>query len=132
MSRKPAGRQLQHFVFCPKYRRSILNPDVWATVDAAIRHICQLRKIEVIAVATDAETPDHVHVFAQLPHAISPSQAAGAIKWYSSVVARRKHPELKLLVHENHLWQRRFFADTVGKNAPIVQRYIERQSAPNP
>lgn len=128
MKRKTPSRNLHHFTFSPKYRRAVLNPRIWATVDAAIRHICQLRNIEIIALATDEAKPDHVHLFVDLPNTLSPAEAIGAVKWYSSIVARRRHPELRQLVHSAHLWQRRYWNGTVGAQSKAVLKYIERQS----
>lgn len=123
------GKNLHHFTFSPKYRRAVLNPEVWATVDAAIRHICELRNIEVIALATDEAKPDHVHLFADLPNTLSPAKAIGAVKWYSALVTRREHPALRQLVHDDHLWQRRYWNGTVGSQSRTVKKYIERQNA---
>lgn len=129
MKQAAQRRNLHHFTFSPKYRRAVLDPIVWRTVDAAIRHICQLRKIEVIALATDEAQPDHVHAFVDLPNTLSPAQAIGAIKWYSSLVTRREHPYLRETVHGDHLWQRRYWNGTVGRQSKTVKKYIERQAA---
>jgi putative transposase len=129
MKRRVSSRNLHHFTFSPKYRRAILNPEIWRTVAAAIRHICQLRKITIIALATDEAKPDHVHLFVDLPNTLSPAKAIGAIKWYSSLATRREHPELRQRVHSQHLWQRRYWNGTVGSQSKTVQKYIERQAA---
>ena len=115
-----------HFTFSPKYRRPVLVGEVRETVFRLIRHIAGLKRYDVLAINTDADKPDHIHVMLDLPRNVAPAEAARNIKWFSSVHTRRLHPETK---DGNAFWQRRYFSRSIGGDRRAVEKYIADQGA---
>lgn len=115
---------LQHMIFAPKYRRHLLQSEQVSTTAAElIRHICQLKGIEIKALAI---MPDHVHLFVILPATMSVSDAAYIVKWFSSIHLRRIYPEIKRR-SPKALWATRYFSRSVGGDAATVQAYVDNQ-----
>ena len=123
----PPGERIYHITFCPKYRHAILKPAVRRVVFAHMRHIAELKNIEIVALATDEDRPDHVHLLCSIPANMSVAKAIQLLKWYSSCHTRRELPELNETHSAKALWQKRYFATTVGRNSSRVKKYIALQ-----
>jgi len=112
-----------HFVWCPKYRRKVLEGNVAERLrqllDAKARELgCELLSLEIM--------PDHVHIFIQAPPTLSPNHIVAALKGYSSRVLRSEFPELRSRLPT--LWSRSYFVSTHGHiSSETIQRYIEEQ-----
>lgn len=113
------SRNAHHFVFAPKWRRPILTPDIMAEVTKHVKRICELKDIELLAINTDPEKPDHIHIMASLPQSMSPAKAMHVIKGYSSTYTRRKYPHFK--------WQRRYWSGSIGSGMKRVKQYVNEQ-----
>ena len=118
---------IYHITFSPKYRRAILTPHLRRIVFGHMRHIAAQKDICIIALATDDQKPDHVHLMLRLPPDMSPAKAVQLLKWYSSCHTRRQIPDLKQSHSRKALWQKSYYARTVGIDRPIVQKYIDLQ-----
>ena len=112
-------KNVHHFVFCPKYRRPILSPEVFDEVKKHIGRICELKGIGIVSINTDPETQDHIHLLLDLPKTMSPSKAMSMVKGYSSTYTRKKYPEFR--------WQRRYGSESIGSNKRRIKKYIENQ-----
>lgn len=112
------SRNIHHFVFAPKYRRPMLTPDIFAEVKKHVKHICQLKGIELLGISADEAAQDHIHILAHLPQTMAPAKAMQLIKWYSSIHTRKRFPDFK--------WQRRYWSGSVGAGR-AVKKYIDTQ-----
>lgn len=118
-------RNFHHFVFAPKYRRAVLGDAlVRRVVEFHIRHICELKNIEIIALNIQ---PDHVHLLVSLPKSMTQTYAVFIIKWYSSIWTRKQCTWLKDIVHLDHLWQRGYWVTSVGGGVKSVRKYVKNQ-----
>lgn len=122
MRRGKRGRQIKnvhHFIFATKYRRPILVPEVFEEVKKHVYRIAYLKGIVIEDINTDPDKPDHIHILADLPKDMPPSEAMRLIKWYSSKYTRKKFPHFR--------WQVRYFSRSVGGGKQRVKRYIQDQ-----
>jgi putative transposase len=90
-----------HVVWCPKYRKRILNGEVASAVTCMIDEICMQNEWFVI---TKEIQPDHIHLFLSIPPAIA---VANAIKILKGITARKlflQFPEIKKQLWGEHLW----------------------------
>jgi len=60
-----------HFVWCPKYRRTVLGRDVAKRLEELIREKTEELKGELLDLTIQ---PDHVHFFCSFPPTIAPYQ----------------------------------------------------------
>lgn len=112
-----------HVVWCPKYRRPVLDGLVRARCDQLIRQKAAEHDWEIVALEI---MPDHVHLFVRTHPADSPSYVANQFKGFTSRVLRAEFPHLKSRLPT--LWSRSFFVASVGAvSEKTVQRYIETQ-----
>ena len=112
-----------HIVFCPKYRRPVLqNP-----VDRRLKELSE-------GVASDYELtlhaveimPDHVHLFVETDPTLCVAELVNRLKGISRRVLRQEFPFLRSRLPT--LWSRSYFAATVGAvSEETIQRYIENQ-----
>ena len=113
-----------HVVWCPKYRRDVLEGDVASTLDGLIDSVCSERGWPVISREIQ---PDHVHLFVSIPPAIA---VADAVKVLKGTTARRlfaQFPGLREKLRGASLWSPSYYVGTAGNvSAETIQRYIER------
>jgi putative transposase len=112
-----------HIVFCTKYRRKVLTPQIDGRLKAIIAEMANAKGFEVANIETDL---DHVHLFASAPPHITISDL---VKWIKGITARKLllDPFLKEKMG-GHLWNPSYYVGTVGDmNADVIQRYIENQ-----
>lgn len=121
---QPTKSILIHFIFTPKYRRPIFS---WGFLRAAaedhMRYIARLKHIEIAELAIQ---PDHVHLMAYLPATLTIAEAAGVLKWYSSLKLRQDYPGT---VNARHLWGKDYWCVSVGGGESQQREYIRQQMA---
>ncbi len=111
-----------HFVWCPKYRRGILQGKINVRLEDLIKQKakeleCDILKMEVM--------PDHVHLFISAYPNIAPNKLIGYIKGYTSRILRKEFPELLKMPT---LWTRSYFVSTAGNvSSFVIQKYIDEQ-----
>ena len=112
-----------HVIFCPKYRRKILNEgsDVrlkevfW---DTAARHGFSILEMEVM--------PDHVHLLVDCDPRYGIAQCLKDLKRESASTLLREFPEIRKRLP--CMWTRSAFLSTVGSvSLEAVKRYIKNQ-----
>lgn len=89
-----------HPVWCPKYRRKILNGPVAQALNDLLDSICEERSW---VVTSKKIQPDHLHLFVSLPPSVS---IASAVKVFKGVTARRlfqEFPKLRERLNKGHL-----------------------------
>ncbi len=114
-----------HVVWCPKYRRSVLNNDVQNELKVVIEEICGLRKSEILAVEL---MPDHVHLLVEVDPQYGIHKLIKEIKGKSSRILRQHFPHLRSRLPT--LWTNSYFVSNVG-GAPlsVIKQYVENQKA---
>jgi putative transposase len=112
-----------HFVWCPKYRRKVLQGEI----AERLRHLLEAKTKELgCDILTLEIMPDHVHLFIQALPTLSPNRIVAALKGYSSRILRSEFPELRSRLPT--LWSRSYFVSTHGHiSSETIQRYIEEQ-----
>ena len=71
--------------------------------------------------------PDHIHVLVEIPPKESVSSFMGFLKGKSSILIHERHENLKYKYGSRNFWRRGYFVDTVGKNAKMIEEYIQNQ-----
>ena len=112
-----------HVVFCPKYRRKVLNNGVDERLKELINNICQELHVDLIEMEVK---PDHVHLLLEVAPQFGIHKVVKRIKGISSRILREEFSWLKLRLPT--LWTNSYFVSTVG-GAPmsIIKQYIESQ-----
>ena len=112
-----------HFIWCPKYRRSILDrPEIVdvtrKVIEARIAELgCTLIALEIM--------PDHIDLSLSAPPRFSPAGLAGKIKGGSGSTLASRFPELK---KKGSIWSRSYFCATTGSvSSEVIRQYIESQ-----
>ncbi|WGD45035.1 IS200/IS605 family transposase [Streptomyces cathayae] len=112
-----------HVVWCPKYRRPVLDGRVAERLDELIRAKADERDWEIIALEV---VPDRVHLFVKHDAKSSASYVANQFKGFTSRVLREEFPHLRSRMPT--LWSSSYFAASVGAvSAATVARYIDTQ-----
>lgn len=112
-----------HVVWCPKYRRRVIEGDVDARLKEIIREVCAERRCDIIELET---MPDHVHLLVSVDPQYGIHRLVKQVKGRSSRLLRQEFPALKSRLPT--LWTNSYFVATVG-GAPleIVKQYVENQ-----
>ena len=112
-----------HVVWCPKYRRKVLDDDVAVRLkdlirEAAAEHQADILEVEVM--------PDHVHLVVEVDPQFGIHRLVRLMKGRSSRFLRQEFPKLKSRLPT--LWTHSYFVATTG-GAPhvAIKQYIEDQ-----
>lgn len=112
-----------HVVWCPKYRRRVLEGAVERDLKAIIQQIAKERKAEVIELEV---MPDHVHLLVEVDPQYGIHRLVKQIKGRSSRILRSKYKELRSRIPT--LWTNSYFVSTVGgATLKTIKQYIESQ-----
>ena len=112
-----------HIIFCPKYRRAVLE-------DAVARRLKEMileKQAEYgYAVMSMEIMSEHVHLLLDVDPRVGVNNVVAKIKGYTSHELREEYPWLKKRLPT--LWTRSKFISTVGAvTLDTVQRYIADQ-----
>ena len=112
-----------HVIFCPKYRRAVLE-------DAVARRLKEMileKQAEYgYAVMSMEIMPEHVQLLLDVDPRVGVNNVVAKIKGYTSHELREEYPWLKKRLPT--LWTRSKFISTVGAvTLDTVQRYIADQ-----
>ena len=114
-----------HIVFCPKYRKRVLEGRLAARLSELLQEACEVRRWQLHELSIQ---PDHVHVMIQLPPKDSVAFAAQILKGGSSRVIRQEFPELSEFLWGASLWGDGYFAESTGHvNEEVLRDYIRHQ-----
>jgi putative transposase len=112
-----------HFVWCPKYRKSVLGGPVKARLEQLLREKAKELNVEIQALEI---MPDHVHLFIETDVTYAPAQLAAQFKGYTSKVLREEFEYLRRQLPS--LWSRSYYCGSVGHvSESTVKKYIENQ-----
>ena len=102
-----------HIVFCPKYRRKVLEPPI----DVRLKQIIQDVAVETRSEIIEMEIMlDHVHILIEVDPQFGVNKVIRLIKGRSSRLLRQEFPKLKSRLPT--LWTNSVFISTVG-GAPL-------------
>ena len=112
-----------HVVWCPKYRRKVLEPPIDDRLKAIIRDVCSETRSKLMEMEV---MPDHVHLLVECDPQFGINRLVRSIKGRSSWLLRLEFPALKSRLPS--LWTTSYFVATVG-GAPlaVIKQYIESQ-----
>jgi len=123
-----AGNNLHHFQWCTKYRYNMFRRVKYAEHCRNVLHL--IAREYNIAVEELAVMPDHIHMAANIPVAMSQSKAMQLLKGRSSYELFRAIPEFRLRYPRGSLWSKGNFKASIGNNtAETVKKYIREQQA---
>jgi putative transposase len=112
-----------HVVWCPKYRRKVLEEKVAKRLEQIIREVCKEHQAEILSMEI---MPDHVHLLVEVDPQFGIHRLVKLIKGRSSRYLRQEFRELTTRMPT--LWTNSYFVSTVG-GAPlsVIKQYIENQ-----
>jgi putative transposase len=112
-------------VWCPKYRRPVLDGRVKTRLEELIRAKADEHGWQIVALEV---MPDQVHLVVTAHPEHSPSYVANQVKGFTSRHLRAEFPHLRSRLPT--LWSRSYLVATVGAvSAETVRRYIQTQYA---
>jgi REP element-mobilizing transposase RayT len=119
----PYARLLYHAVWATKFRQPVIDEAVALLVAQAIEQTSRELDVVVYAVGT---MPDHVHVFAQIPPALTVAKVIGRWKGASSHAANANRADaLSVLA-----WQSGYGVLSVSQSGfDKVMAYVQNQQA---
>ena len=112
-----------HVIFCPKYRRKVLNPPY----DTALKEMfCNVAAKYNFSILDMEVMPDHVHMLIDCNPRFGIIECVKKLKATTAHDMREKFPELKKRLPT--LWTRASFISSVGAvSLDVVKQYIEGQ-----
>lgn len=117
------GELKYHLVWCTKYRRKVLTPEIQERLKALIYEKCKEHSFEVLELET---MPDHVHLFVSADSRASVHRIVSQLKGWTASILRIEFNELKTRLP--NLWTRSYYAGTVGfVSDQTVRNYILNQ-----
>ena len=116
-----------HFVWCVKYRRKVLSPNIESRLLEVIRMIGDDKGFTVLN--CKAYDQDHVDCYIAAPPKISPTQIVKYLKGISGNILLREFPDLRDKLYRGELWNGSYFVETIGSPSKSeLDRYTERQT----
>lgn len=114
-----------HVIWCPKYRRHVLQGRVKERLRQIIKKVCYERNAELIS---HEIMPDHVHILVEVDPQYGVHKLVKQIKGRSSRELRQEFVQLTTRLPT--LWSNSYFVSTIG-GAPldVIKQYIETQNA---
>lgn len=112
-----------HFIWRPKYRRSVLTDEIGNRLKELI-----VEKADELSITIKAfeVMPDHVHLFVSAPPTASPHWMVQQFKGKTSRVLREEFPHLKSKLPT--LWTRSYYCESVGHiSEETIRKYVEDQ-----
>src|SRR5258705_10484565 len=106
-----------HLVWCPKYRRPVLNDAVEARLKGLLTEKAAAMNVQIEALEV---MPDHVHLFVAAPPTDAPQHLANQFKGYTSRVLRQEFAHLRSRLPT--LWSRSYY---VGSACPVSEETIK-------
>ena len=110
---EPMYRSQLHYLVTwnTRARRPVLKERHVEALKALIRQACEEREIELVEVVAGQ---DHIHVLFGLRPAQSVASAVRELKGRTSLMLMQNHPELRVWLRGNLLWDERYMVETVS------------------
>ena len=115
-----------HIVWCVKYRRKVLTPEIEATLQEVLKQIGMENGFSVDQ--CEVGEADHVHCFVSAPPKLSITFIVKHLKGVSGLRLYHQYPKLREKLWRGELWNGSYFVETIGSTSEEnVRRYIARQ-----
>ena len=112
-----------HFVWCPKYRRSVLTGAVSDRLVVVLHELVAEMHGEMLELVV---RPDHGHLFVSFPPTIAPQQIMHRLKGTTSHTLRHEFPFLRSRLPS--LWTRSYYVGTAGHvSSETIRKYRAAQ-----
>lgn len=112
-----------HVVWCPKYRRKVIDGAMDVRLKEIIREVCAEREAPIVELET---MPDQVHLLVSCDPQYGIHRLVKQIKGRSSRLLREEFPYLKSKLPT--LWTNSYFVATIGgATLEVVKHYVENQ-----
>ena len=112
-----------HVIFCPKYRRKILNEGRDTRLKEIFLETAKEHNFDIVEMEI---MPDHVHLLISCNPRYGIMQCVTDLKRDSSYIMIREFPEIRRRLPA--MWTRSCFISTVGAvSLDVVKKYIEDQ-----
>lgn len=112
-----------HVVWCPKYRRPVLEGAVGQRLQQIAREICIERQAHILELDI---MPDRVHLLVSVDPQYGIHRLIKQIKGRSSRLLREEFPALRSRLPT--LWTNSYFVATVGgATSELVKQYVQNQ-----
>ena len=115
-----------HIVWCVKYRRKVLKPEIANRLYELLKAIGNEKGFTVVDCKVGES--DHVHCFVSAPPKISVTQIVKYLKGISGNTLLKEYPDLRKYLWKGQLWNGSYFCETIGSTSEEnILKYIERQ-----
>ena len=112
-----------HVVWCPKYRRKVLEDDIAEYLENYIVELGEQMDYDILDMDIQ---PDYVHLLIDANPNIGIGSVVKKIKYQSALALRTEFPELKSRLPS--LWTRNMFVSTAGTADTVdIQAYLDEQ-----
>lgn len=112
-----------HIIWCPKYRRKVLQSPVSDRLEVLLRE--KADELGVV-IETMEIMPDHLHLFVKAKPTACPHWIVQQLKGYTSRILRQEYESLRTRLPS--LWTRSYYVESCGHiSEDVVKRYIEDQ-----
>jgi putative transposase len=110
-----------HLIWCPKYRKSVLEGEVRDRLEELIEEKADELDLEILELAI---RPDHVHLFITGDPTLAPNKIMQQVKGYSS-----RHLRDEFDFGLPSLWTRSYFVSSAGDvSSEVIEEYIDSQA----
>ncbi|WP_295593539.1 IS200/IS605 family transposase [uncultured Methanobrevibacter sp.] len=114
-----------HLVLVIKYRRNVINQDIFDRLIDIFENIGEKYSIECSQSNWES---DHIHILFKASPQTELSKFINAYKSSSSRLIKKEHPEICEFLWKSHFWKTGYFITTTGgANIETVKKYIENQ-----
>ena len=124
-TRHSVYRLTYHLVLVIKYRRKVINEDVYDRLMEIFTDIGLKYNIRVLESNFEA---DHIHILFKATPNINLQKFVNAYKSASSRLIKKEYPEIKNSLWKSAFWKKGYFITTTGgANIETIKKYIEKQ-----
>lgn len=114
-----------HLVLVIKYRRNVINEDIFDYLMMIFNNIGQMYDITVKEANWEA---DHIHILFEASPSTNLVKFINSYKSSSSRLVKKEFPIIKKSLWKSAFWKTGYFITTTGgANIETIRRYIERQ-----
>ncbi len=119
-----------HIVFCPKYRKRVLEGKIKEDLELIFKTIIETNNWTLIEMQIMS---DHIHIFASAHPKTSPLELIKKLKGISARLLFKKYPKFqKKEFWGKHLWSGGYYIGTAGiVTAESIQKYIQANTMAN-
>lgn len=116
-----------HVVWCVKYRRKIITPEIEKYLQQLVQVIASEKGFTVHLF--ESGEMDHIHCFVSAPPKLSITQIVKYLKGITGRKLFERFPELRQSLWKSQLWNHSYYVETVGcVSEDTIKKYIEHQS----